>query len=246
MKRLLGTAVLLLGSVGVLQAQGTAPTDGNDEPNGPQAFTAGAAPKASPVKFFSTTGTFLPPLAKPASALEAPLVPTAPDAADPAAPAPRPRFLYANDIVRWELGFGVNWIRFRSSIFNASAVGVKTSLTYFTNDWLGLEGNVSAAFAPEIFDREHVKLLVYGVGPKIAWRERKWSPWAHALVGGAHEQPQTVGHGKNAFAVQLGGGVDYNVNSRFAGRLEGNYIRSSFFSQSQDNFQLGAGIVIHF
>jgi len=46
-----------------------------------------------------------------------------------------------------KLALGVTWIRFRSSIFNASAVGLKTSVTYFTNEWFGIEGNVSAAFA---------------------------------------------------------------------------------------------------
>jgi opacity protein-like surface antigen len=170
------------------------------------------------------------------------------DAADPAAPSPKPKFLYSrNDIVRWELGLGFTWVRFRSSVFNASAVGIRTSVTYNTNEWFGIEGNVSAAFAPEIFDRAHVKLLIYGAGPKIAWhRYQKWDPWLHAIVGGAHEQPQTAGNGKNTFAFQLGGGADYNINARFSGRLEGNLVHTSFFGQSQNNFQLGAGLVLHF
>jgi outer membrane protein with beta-barrel domain len=245
MNKLFATALLILGSVCAAQAQGT---DGNDPSNGTPDLLAAAAPKVS---IFAPSGPFFLRPAKPVSAPDAAVVPTAlavpADPADPAAPPAKPKFLYSrNDIVRWELGFGVNWIRFRSSIFNASAVGVKTSLTYFTNEWFGIEGNVSAAFAPEIFDREHVKLLVYGIGPKIAWRERKWEPWMHALVGGAHEQPQTAGNTRNAFSVQAGGGVDYNINARFAGRLEGNYIRTTFFNQSQNNFQLGAGIVVHF
>jgi hypothetical protein len=167
-------------------------------------------------------------------------------AAAPAA-APEPKFLYGGrDDYRFQLGLSATWIRFRSTIFNASAVGVLTSLTYYTNDWFAIEGNVSAGFAPTIFQNEHVKVLVYGAGPKIAWRQKRWEPWLHAILGGAHEQPQTAAGGKNAFAVQAGGGVDYRYNPRVSFRLEGDYVRSSFFSQSQNNFQLAGGIVFHF
>ena len=162
-------------------------------------------------------------------------------------PAPDPKFLYGGrDDFRWQLAIGADWFRFRSSIFNASAVGVKSSVTYFTNEWFGIEGNVSATFAPEIFDREHVKVLVYGAGPKIAWREKKWEPWAHAIIGGSHEQPQTAGNSKNAFAVQVGGGADYRINPRLSGRLEADWVHTSYFSQSQNNFELMGGVVFHF
>ena len=172
-----------------------------------------------------------------------------PAAAPPASPSPtlRPKFLYGErDDTRWQLAIGADWLRFRSSIFNASAVGIDSSVTYFTNDWFGIEGNVATAFAPEIFDREHVKLLVYGVGPKIGWRQNKWEPWVHTIVGGAHEQPQTAGNTRNAFAVEAGGGADYRFNPRFSGRLEGDWVHTSFFSQSQNNFKLVASVVFHF
>jgi opacity protein-like surface antigen len=137
-------------------------------------------------------------------------------------------------------------MRFRSSIFNASAVGIDSSVTYFTNEWFGIEGDVATAFAPDIYDREHVKLLVYGAGPKIAWQQNKWEPWMHAIVGGAHEQPQTAGNSKNAFAVEAGGGADYRFNPRLSGRLEADWVHTSFFSQSQNNFKLMGGVVFHF
>jgi opacity protein-like surface antigen len=251
MKRLSAAAVLLLGCLGVAQAQGTAPADGNDPASGSLDFKMASVPKVASTNSLSPAEIFFLPPAKPLNAFETPVIATALalpfDPADPAAPSPKPKFLYSyTDLPRWELGIGFTWIRFNSSIFNASAVGVKTSVSYFTNEWFAIEGNVSAAFAPQIYNREHVKLLVYGGGPKIAWRERKWEPWMHAIVGGAHEQPQTQGNGKNAFAFQVGGGADYVFNPRFAARLEGNYIRSYFFSQAQNNFQLGAGIVFRF
>jgi len=251
MIRLFAAAMLVLGSGSIAQAQEMAPGEANEATNVAQGFTASTVVKPSSISFMTASDVFFLPPAKAVNSLEAPVVATALavplNAAEPAVPAPQPKFLYSNsDLPRWELALSLDWVRFRSSIFNASAVGVKTSLTYFTNDWFGIEGNVSATFAPQIFDREHVKLVVYGAGPKIAWRERKWEPWMHAIVGGAHEMPQTAAGGKNAFAVQLGGGADYNFNVRFSGRLEANYIRSSFFSQSQNNFELGAGLVVHF
>src|SRR6266403_30706 len=250
--RIFATALLVLGCVCVAQAQEPAAPDANDKASMLPGLVASSTPKAYFVNSFAASGAPVFPVTKPMSTFDAPAVATSLalpfDAADPGAPAPKPKFLYSrDDIVRWELGLGFNWIRFRSSIFNASAVGLKSSVTYNTNEWFGIEGNVSAAFAPEIFNREHVKLLVYGGGPKAVWRQNeRWEPWVHAIFGGAHEQPQTAGNSRNAFAVQLGGGADYNFNSRFSGRLEANYVRTSFFSQSQNNFQLGAGVVAHF
>lgn len=125
-------------------------------------------------------------------------------------------------------------------------MGIDTSLAYYTNDWFAIEGAVSTGYAPEILDREHVKLLFFGAGPKIAWRQRRWEPWLHGLVGALHAQPQTAGNSKIGFAVQAGGGADYRVNPRFSGRLEADWIRSNLFGGTQNNFQLAAGIVIHF
>jgi hypothetical protein len=224
MKRLFGLAALLLGSECVGLAQSTAPLVANGKDN--VALDLAAAPGASPL--LSSDALF-------------------PATAEPAAASPKPRFVFGGrDDYRWQLGFGINWIRFRSSIFNASAVGFRTTVTYYTNSWFGIEGGLSAGYAPQIFQKEHVKLLFYGGGPKIAWRQRQWEPWLHAIVGGAHEQPQVAGSGRNAFGLQVGGGGDYRFNPRFSGRLQGDYVRTSFFSQSQNDFQLSAGVVIHF
>jgi len=254
--KLFAAVLLVLGGVCAAHAQEVAAPETATPESNDTAYIApvlaGPTPNPYFVNSLTAGGPSFFPVAKPTNAFDASAVSTSMavpfDTADPAAPSPKPKFLYSrNDIVRWELGFGFTWVRFRSSIFDASAVGIRTSLTYNTNEWFGIEGNVSAAFAPEIYDRAHVKLLIYGAGPKIAWhRFQRWDPWLHAIIGGAHEQPQTAGNGKNAFAVQLGGGADYNFNARFSARLEGNYVRTSFFGQSQNNFQLGAGLVLHF
>jgi opacity protein-like surface antigen len=198
-------------------------------------FNASASAAASSPASWSSAGFAMP----------AP-VPSAALSSDPD-PAPDPKFLYGGrDDYRWQLGLGASWERFRSSIFNASAVGINTSISYYLNNWLGIEGNVLTAFAPEIFDHEHVKLFNFTGGPRIAWRQRRWEPWLHGLVGVSHEQPQTAGNSKTAFASQLGGGADYRINPRLSLRLQGDWLHTLFFSQSQNNFVLVGGAVIHF
>src|SRR5207245_1638974 len=89
-----------------------------------------------------------------------------------------------------------------------------------TNEWLGIEGDATATFGPTVFANESVRFVSYGAGPKIAWRQRQWEPWMHAIIGGAHLRPQTAGS-SNALAIQLGGGADYRLNPRPARRTCG-------------------------
>jgi hypothetical protein len=244
MKRQLIVVCLLVGAGCAARAQEAVPDDQANR-NVAAEFSASLAPSTG--SFPPATASALAPVPGFASLPASLSLPgnAAPEASP--SPAPDPRFIYGGrDDYRWQLGVGADWVRFRSSIFNASAVGVNASVTYFTNEWFGIEGSAFTGFAPEIFDREHVKLLFYGAGPKIAWREKKWEPWAHLLVGGSHEQPQTAGNSKNSYSIEAGGGADYRFNPRFSGRLEADWVRSGFFSQSQNNFQLMGGVVFHF
>lgn len=251
MKRLSLSALLLLGSVGIAQAQVSAPTLGIDAGNVAPDFAATSGAKATLIDTLALTDRFSPPAAKPASAVVTPEIPTALapplGSAEPASPSPTPKFLYGGrDDYRWQLSVGLTWFRFQSSAFNASAVGINSSVVYFLNNWFGVEGNVTAAFAPVIFQNEHVKLANYGAGAKIALRAKRWEPWAHAIVGGAHEQPQIAGQSRNSYSIKAGGGADWRWNPRISFRLEGDYLRTGFFNESQNDFQLTGGIVFHF
>jgi opacity protein-like surface antigen len=260
MNKLLAGAVLFLGSVSAAQAQDVmgagaaippaAMSDSSTisdvrftairEAGDLAAYNAISAPSAPVSTAVSTSTDFATPYAAPSAALPG----------DPAAvpdPDPDPRFLYGGrDDYRWQLGLGAGWERFRSKIFNASAVGFNTSISYYLNNWLGVEGNVLSVFAPTIFENEHVKIFNLTGGPRIAWRQRRWEPWLHGLVGFSHEQPQTSEGSRNAFAAQVGGGADYRINPRLSLRLQGDWLHTSFFSQSQNNFTLVGGAVVHF
>ena len=246
MKSLCLCALLLLGSVGVAQAQVEAPKPIFDADNAAPDFSATSAAKATLPDLLAVTDSLVwagitsaPPLST--------ALPAEPASADPATPSPKPRFVYGGrDDYRWQLGLSLAWVRFNSSQFNANAIGVKTSVAYFLNEWLGVEGSVTTAFSPSTVGANHVKVLIYGGGPKVAWRQKRWEPWLHAIFGGAHEQPQTAGHSRNSYGILAGGGADYRWNPHLSFRAEGNYVRTGFFSQSQNNFELAGGAVLHF
>ena len=187
----------------------------------------------SPVTLFATSGAgdFALASAEPA----------------PAPAEPMPRYLYGDrSDYRWQLGVGVEVFRFRSDIINSTMAGLNATLTYYTNSWFALEGNVVTGFAPEIYEREHVKLFGGGGGIRIGGRRARWEPWAHVLAGGSHLQPQTAEGSRNSLMVQAGGGADFRVNSRLSLRGEGDWVCTRYFSQTQNNFQGFAGLVLHF
>jgi len=136
--------------------------------------------------------------------------------AAPAPPAPKPNFIYGNrDDYRWQLAIGVGFYRFQSNIINASLVGTNTTVSYFTNSWLAVEGNIVTGFAPAINVNEHVKYFGGGGGIRVGGRRNRFEPWGHVLLGGAHLQPQTANNSRSALAVQAGIGLDYRLHSRF-------------------------------
>lgn len=178
----------------------------------------------------------------------APLVPI--DlAAQPATPLPAPTPAFGHyEGYRFQLSEDYTYFRFRSTPFNANLNGLQSSLSYFLNDWFAVEGNVVATFGTRVFGADHSKGLLYTGGGRLAWRgnRRPFEPWMHALIGGLRMVPQTAVGGKNGFAVQAGGGMDYRLNGRAAVRVGADFVRSQLYSQSQNNFQISGGLVVNF
>lgn len=168
--------------------------------------------------------------------------------AEPGAPAATPKYIFGErDDYRWQLGVGVEFFRFQSSALSASMVGLNTTLTYYTNGWFGLEGDIATAFSPgTVIGPDHAKFFGGTGGFRIGGRRAKWEPWVHALVGGSHLQPQTAAGGRNALMAQAGVGMDYRVHSRLSLRAALDWVYTGYFSQTQNNFQAVAGAVLHF
>ena len=86
----------------------------------------------------------------------------------------------------------------------------------------------------------------YLFGPRLSVPVGKFTPFAEAFVGVAHIH--TGGSlptpSNTSFAYAFGGGLDYRIIRPIALRVEGDYLRTSFFSTNQNNFRLGVGVVV--
>ena len=196
---------------------------------------ASALPAAAPASFAPVPSAALSSAPMPGAAL-----PNAP------APPPPPLDDFGN---RWDLAAGYEYVHFSSAPFSANLSGLHTSLAYSLTDWFAAEGSVVAAFGGDVFaPGETAKYVLLTGGGRIFWNRapRHWSPWAHALVGVAHVNPQVANSSKNGFALQAGGGVDYFFNPRLSFRGEGDYVLTRLYSGTQNNFQIGVGFVLHF
>jgi hypothetical protein len=185
-----------------------------------------------------------PALSLPARALSVPSFSAIPRAALPDVPGV-PQYGRSGDFgYRWDLATGYEYVHFKSAPFSANLSGIHTALAYSLN-----ECSVVAAFGGDIFAAgEMSKFVLLSGGGRVFWNRqpRRWSPWTHALIGVAHVNPQVAGVGKNGFALQVGGGVDWLLNPRLSFRGEADYVRTQLYSESQNNLQAGVGVVLHF
>lgn len=237
-KPILGMAIILGSACAVCgQQAGNAPSAERPAENSISPSSDPGAVHANPVDS-SGTETRAYTFATPGASDPAPV---------PAAPAPKPNILYGSrDDYRWQLALGVGFYRFQSNLINASLVGTNTTVSYFTNGWLAVEGNFVTGFAPTINVNEHVKYFGGGGGIRVGGRRNRFEPWVHALVGGAHLQPRTAGNSTAAFSVQGGIGLDYRLHSRFSVRGETDWVHTTFYNGTQNNFQAALDVVFHF
>jgi hypothetical protein len=249
MKKLLSVAVFLFAASGPAWAQDevrAVPQTENAAMDFSRTsaarFTAASSDEA--LRAFATSPRL--PDALPSAGLEPRPSPASP-ADPPAAATPEPKIKDAGRENRWQIGLGVALVRFRSSVYFATAVGVNASASYFLTNSLAIEGAVTSAFAPAVFQSfERVKYVGYGAGPRFTLDRAALQPWVHALVGGIHILPQTALGSKNGFELLVGGGADYALNPDWALRLEADYVRTQVFGQSQNSGQAVLGIVYRF
>jgi hypothetical protein len=174
-------------------------------------------------------------------------IPAAPSPSAVAAdPPPQRGPTPGEEAYRLEISMSVAIVRFRSAVYSATAVGANTSVAYYWKDWLALEGNVLPAFAPTIYQNEHIKYLGYAGGAKVVFGHHGLVPWAHGLAGGSHILPQTALGGQHSIQLQAGGGADYFFTPQISARIGADYVFTHFFGEVQNNFQAYAGLVVHF
>jgi hypothetical protein len=102
------------------------------------------------------------------------------------------------------------------------------------------------------FQGANTHLQTYLAGPQLRFPGRV-SPFAHFLVGAAHESISTsagsltFGPTQNAFATALGLGIDLKVLPLLSIRpIQIDYLLTHFNSSTQNQLRASAGIVVHF
>jgi hypothetical protein len=257
MRQLLSVALFLFAASGQAGAQDETPASPLQNGNAAGSFSrtsAASHPVATPEDFVGAYASS--PVSVPSAPATlnsfplspAPATPSSAFSAHPnAAPTPVPSVRDIDRTDRWQIGLGVALVRFRSSVYVATAVGLNSSVAYFVKDSLAIEGAVTSAFAPAVFlSNENVKYVGYGGGPKYVFGHDALQPWVHFLAGGMHIVPQTAFGSQNGFEMVAGGGADYAFTSSLAVRLEADYLRSYVFKQSQNFGQATLGLVYRF
>ena len=166
--------------------------------------------------------------------------------------APKVEAFGGYSYLRVNPGFGAPGLNFN---------GGSGSLAYNFNSWLGAVADFGgyhwSGFGTD------ATAVTYLFGPKIAYRHGPVTPFAQVLFGGAHlsgsgggcdgidarvhPEGGVFGCGSgsdNAFAMTIGGGVDWNATEHIGVRLiQGEYLMTRFFSETQNNARISAGVV---
>jgi opacity protein-like surface antigen len=172
------------------------------------------------------------------------------------------------DSPKVEVFGGYSYVRFNPGM-GASGVnfnGGSGSAAYNLTPSIGIVGDIGGYHYSQSGGSANV--ISYLFGPKIAMRRGPITPFAQVLFGGAHGsinggtcatarvRPDTSFSGcgstsENAFAMALGGGVDWNATDHIGIRLiQAEYLLTRFgfggSSYSQNNARISAGVVFRF
>lgn len=72
-------------------------------------------------------------------------------------------------------------------------------------------------------------------------------PFVHALFGGVHEKTGgSVIASDTAFATAIGGGLDFRLAPVLGWRVQGDYLQTRLFNNTQNNVRLSTGVVLRF
>jgi hypothetical protein len=119
------------------------------------------------------------------------------------------------------------------------------------NHWFGIAADFDGHYGSHLEGSTNVLEQEHGFtfGPHVALHNRsRFTPFAFALFGGAHESVPTAGYTESAtaFAANLGGGVDFGMNDRVSLRLaQVDAAYACFHGQCTASPRFSAGLVFH-
>jgi hypothetical protein len=129
--------------------------------------------------------------------------------------------------------------------WNGSLEGKVLPWVGFVADFSGLYGSQNI---PGVAVSADTKVNTVVLGPRVSVGIGKFTPFAHALFGASHIHESASGFSDSdtSFASALGGGIDYRLIHGIGLRVQGDMLQTRFFSNTQNNFRLSTGIVLHF
>jgi opacity protein-like surface antigen len=149
----------------------------------------------------------------------------------------------------------------------ANLQGGSGSIALNANRWFGVVGDFGGSKFSKIDAGSlgsaniSASLFTYLFGPRLSYRKHETvTPFAHALFGGAHVSDVTtqgviLSKGESAFAMALGGGVDFKVHKNIAIRaIQAEYLMTRFTDiasstgakGTQNHVRISTGIVFRF
>jgi hypothetical protein len=147
----------------------------------------------------------------------------------------------------WQAYVGYTYFHFDADHgISRSQNGVNFSISYFFNNWFGVEGEFVATHDNP--NNQSSWFVFGGGGPRFRWLAPKGiEVFAHGLVGYSHLTPQTPFGKQEAFAYELGGGADFPTPfRRLAIRVGADMVGTRYYNNNQFNPKAYAGIVFKF
>ena len=91
------------------------------------------------------------------------------------------------------------------------------------------------------------RVLTGMIGARVSVSVSRFTPFAHALFGGAHiNDSHAASDSDTSFATTIGGGLDYKFIKGVAWRFQGDSLHTHFYGAGQNNFRFSTGLVLRF
>lgn len=175
-----------------------------------------------------------------------------PSSSSSAAPQDRPSVFGVFQNYSWQIYAGYSFFRFyavggpRGITENMN--GLDLGIVYFVPKvtWIGIEGQYVGTWG-SLFNHGSQFDLGMG-GARFRWSiPLGMVIWAHGLGGRTTFIPQTAFGGQNAWAYEVGGGLDIGGHARRWGyRVEADWVGTRYFGTYQNSPRISAGIVFKY
>jgi hypothetical protein len=151
----------------------------------------------------------------------------------------------AQQPARLEVFAGASYLRFDSKVIGfadkSDMYGFNGAASYRLFKTISVVADVSGHYGTEI------QLYNFLIGPQISYPMGKMTYFGRFLYGKARNHVDALG-GETSIGrvLDLGGGVDRNLGSRFAVRLvQVDYMNTHTFQTNESNLRVSTGLVYH-